>query len=358
MRRGGAAGAADGFDSSMTDLRRRQRRIAALTLLCVLGAAPRSTRAQGDSVPPAPAPGRLVDMGGWRLHLHCTGERDARQPTVILEAGAGDFSVDWSLVQPEVARFARVCSYDRAGLGWSDLGPRPRTLRQVVWELHTLLEKGGERPPFVFVGHSYGGIIARQYAFTYPREIVGLVLEETGHERGVQVFRDGKMVRLVETATGAPVPEVKTTGPLHVSDIPPSIRTQIEASARQMVAQSTRAGLPPDAQRMRTWSFGQVKHWASNDNPFEGEELKSLLDRWTGNEYPFGDLPVVVLSRGRTDSNDAEAEREHERNQRELLRLSRRARQVVARRSGHEIMLDEPELEVAAIRDVLAATRR
>src|SRR5687768_14490876 len=85
--------------------------------------------------PPLPPPGRLIDLGGWRVHLHCTGEVRPSQPTVTLEAGSGDFSVDWSLVQPDVARFARVCSYDRAGAGWSGLGPRPRTMRQVVWEL-------------------------------------------------------------------------------------------------------------------------------------------------------------------------------------------------------------------------------
>src|SRR5262245_18917875 len=121
--------------------------------------------------PPISAPGQLVDLGGWRLHLNCTGQVTASQPAVILEAGAGGFSVDWSLVQPEVARFARVCSYDRAGLGWSDLGPHPRTLRQVVWELHTLLEKAGVRPPYVFVGQSLGGILARLYALTYPSEV-------------------------------------------------------------------------------------------------------------------------------------------------------------------------------------------
>lgn len=311
--------------------------------------------AQGDTVPPFPPPGRMIDLGGWRVHLDCTGERRATQPTVILEAGAGGFSVDWSLVQPRVARFARVCSYDRSGLGWSELGPRPRTERQVVWELHTLLERAGERPPYVFVGHSWGGILARQYAFTYPKEIVGLVLEESGHERGVQVLRDGKMVRLVETATGAAVPEPKTAGPLHVSDIPEPIRQQIEASARQMAKQSTRAGLPPGAQRMRTWAFGQVKHWATNDNPFEGEELKTLLDRWTGAPHPFGDMPIVVISRGIPEAGDAEVEREHERNQTELLRLSTRTRQIIARKSRHEVMLDEPEIDVAAIREVLAA---
>ena len=320
-------------------------------VVCTLLVA-RDTAAQEDSVPPLPAPGRLIDLGGWRVHLKCTGARVAAQPLVVLEAGAGGFSVDWSLVQPEVARFARVCSYDRAGLGWSELGPRPRTQRQIVWELHTLLAKAAEAPPYLFVGHSYGGILARAFTFTYPSDVVGLVLEESGHERGVQVLRDGKMVRLVETATGQPVPEPKRSDPLHVSDIPARIRTQIEQSARQMQAQAARTGLPPDAQRMRIWSFGQVKHWAANDNPFEGEELASLLARWTGTPYPFGDRPVIVLSRGRP-GEDSTVEQEHVRNQAELLRLSRRSQQVVARRSGHEVSLDEPELVVSAIRDAL-----
>jgi len=333
----------------------RRATIRALTA-CLLVLLTRESAAQGDSLPPIPAPGRLVDLGGWRVHLHCTGTRAAGQPVVVLEAGAGGFSVDWSLVQPEVARFARVCSYDRAGLGWSELGPRPRTQRQVVWELHALLGKASERPPYLLVGHSWGGILARAFTFTYPSEVVGLVLEESGHERGVQVLRDGKMVRLVETTTGQPVPEPKSSGPLRLGDIPPSIRAQIEQSARQMQAQAARAGLPPDAQRMRIWAFGQVKHWATNDNPFEGEELASLLARWTGTPYPFGDRPVVVLSRGRPGA-DTTVEQEHVRHQAELLRLSRRSRQVVARRSGHEVSLDEPELVVAAIREALVAVR-
>src|SRR3989442_14962234 len=85
----------------------------AVLIAVIVGAQTASTS------PPLPAPGRLVDLGGWRVHLNCTGQVRASQPTVILEAGAGGFSVDWSLVQPEVASFARVCSYDRAGLGWS-----------------------------------------------------------------------------------------------------------------------------------------------------------------------------------------------------------------------------------------------
>src|SRR5215831_16413900 len=125
-----------------------------------------AARAQNAAAPPFPAPGRLIDVGGWWLHLNCSGQAKPSRATVILEAGAGDFSVDWSLVQPLVAPFARACSYDRAGAGWSDLGPRPRTMRQQVWELHALLEHAGEKPPFVLVGHSYGGWLARLSAET------------------------------------------------------------------------------------------------------------------------------------------------------------------------------------------------
>ena len=136
--------------------------------------APAAARAQADGAP-AP-PGRLVDVGGWRLHLHCTGESRPSHPTVILEAGIGDFSIEWSLVQPKIAAFARVCSYDRADEGWSDYGPHPRTMHQIVYELHTLLEKADVKPPYVLVGHSYGGRLVRLYQSLHPSDVTGLVL--------------------------------------------------------------------------------------------------------------------------------------------------------------------------------------
>src|SRR5688572_29584708 len=136
----------------------KSRRLSSIALAIVISVSSvRVVSAQTDASPPFPPPGRLIDVGGWRLHLYCTGETVASQPTVILEAGLGDFSVEWSLVQPRVATFARVCSYDRAGHGWSDVGPNPRTFRQIVYELQTLLEKGDVRPPYLLVGHSYGG---------------------------------------------------------------------------------------------------------------------------------------------------------------------------------------------------------
>src|SRR5574341_1525543 len=111
-----------------------------------------------------PPTGKLVDVGGWRLHLDCSGKNKKNSPTVVLESGSGDFSFDWSLVQPGVARFTRVCSYDRAGSAWSELGPRPRTMRQVVYELHTALKKAGIKGPYVLAGQSIGGLLVRTFA--------------------------------------------------------------------------------------------------------------------------------------------------------------------------------------------------
>src|SRR5215467_3587743 len=110
-------------------------------------------------------PGKLVDVGDHRLHIYCTGRGG---PAVVLEAGAGDFSLDWSLLQPKVARFTRVCSYDRAGSAWSDPGPTPRTMRQIATELHTGLHRAGIKGPYVLVGQSLGGLIVRVYADLFP----------------------------------------------------------------------------------------------------------------------------------------------------------------------------------------------
>lgn len=218
-------------------------------------------QAQNESAPPLPPPGKLVDVGGWRLHLHCTGEARAGQPTVILEPGIGDFSVEWSLVQPGVAKFARVCSYDRAGNGWSDWGPHPRTYRQIVYELHTLLDKAGVK-------------------------------------------------------------------------------------------------LPPEAQRMRVWARGQLGHIAAGVNPFEMEELAALRAEQAKSEYPFGDKPLIVLTRGIPEEPGPEGkvlEEERRRNHAAVAKRSRQGKLIVATRSGHHIQMDEPELVIQSIRDVANA---
>lgn len=320
--------------------------------------------AQGSpDAPPVPRPGHLVDVGGWRLHLNCTGEAHPERPTVILEAGLGDFSVEWSLVQPGVARFARVCSYDRAGDGWSELGPHPRTFRQIVYELHTLLERGGEQPPYVLVGHSYGGWLVRLYQATYPSEVVGMVLVEAGANDPWRMLPDGRLVRSADLATGRPIPPVRTSDPLRISDIPQPALAQMRAGltdASRRANDPPRDRLPLDAQRMRTWALGRVGHVAAAVNPFEHEELAALRAERARTEHPLGDLPLVVITRGMAEEkgpDGAALEEEHRKDHATLAELSRRGKLMVAARSGHHIQLEEPDLIVSAIREVVVAAR-
>ena len=122
-----------------------------------------------------PPPGQLVDVGGYRLHINCTG---SGSPTVVIVAGAGDWSTTWGVVQPEVAKATRVCTYDRPGLGWSEAGTLPGNAAQSAKELHTLLQNAKIPGPYVMVGHSLGGLIVRVFAHDYASEVLAVVLVE------------------------------------------------------------------------------------------------------------------------------------------------------------------------------------
>src|SRR6476660_6944784 len=128
--------------------------------------------AYSGSVRVAP-PGKLVDVGGFSLHIHCAGEGS---PSIVLDAALGASSVSWCLVQPELAKLSRVCTYDRAGFGWSDGGPMLRTAGRIADELRTLLDRAGVPPPFLPVGHSFGGLVALIFAHRFRSEMVGMVL--------------------------------------------------------------------------------------------------------------------------------------------------------------------------------------
>ena len=309
---------------------------------------------------PYPPPGRLVDIGGWQLHLNCTGTARPGQPTVVLEAGLGDFSVDWSLVQPDVAKFARVCSYDRAGTGWSDLGPMPRSMQQIVYELHALMQKGGFALPYILVGHAYGGMLVRLYQTTYAGDVSGMVLVDASPANPVRYVGGGAM-QLNAQARGEPVPPVKTSGPLRTSALSEDVRIQLEATARltaQHANDPPRDNLPAEAQRVRTWALGQWKHYVAyrpGALELEAEELSLMQKALAANPQPLGDKPLVVLTAGLSQFGDTEPSLDKERlaAQAAMTQLSRSSRQVIAKNSGHHIHLEEPELVVQAIRDVL-----
>ena len=147
-----------------------------LLVLAIAGVIYQSAATESDQRK-YPAPGELVNVGGYKMHIYCMGEGS---PTIILDHVGGGSSMDWALIQPKLAEQTRVCAYDRAGFGWSDYNPAPRTLEQQVNELHGLLEGANEKGPYIFVGHSYGARVGRVFAARYPEAVVGMVLIDAG----------------------------------------------------------------------------------------------------------------------------------------------------------------------------------
>ncbi len=299
--------------------------IALLPLAAALLLSNGAGRAQQPTPAPA-APGKLIDIGGRRLHLYCIGQGE---PTVILEAGLGAYSVDWGLVQPKVGAFTRVCSYDRAGYAWSDKGPEPRGLHTSVSELHLLLEAAGVKPPFVVVGQSWGGRIVRLFAYTYPRDVLGMVLIDTYSE-------DSAKVSATELA---------------------SLSTKEEADGDPSV------NLPTDFQTAHNWAKRKGRQQDISD-PDEPEA--AIASTTAKNKTPLAGRPLVVISAGRlswgaedraTGKSYENELRSHVQSEAFLATLSRNSRFLIARQSFHLVHLDEPALVIDAICDVVTATR-
>jgi pimeloyl-ACP methyl ester carboxylesterase len=313
-----------------------------------------------DQSQTVPAPlGKLVDIGGRRLHLIIVG---AGTPPVIFEAGSGGFALDWSLVLPQVAAFTQVCAYDRAGHAWSEPGPTPRTAKQIAFELRMALRHGGVPGPYVLVGHSFGGFLVRAFAAEYAADVAGMVLVDVVHEDARVPMRDGP-TRIRETASGrvasAPQLEVSAERP------PPNFPPELHDYTPPLELTPPFDRLSPELQALRLWADAQPAHLAAwfAEMDWSPEDVARLYTTRDIDTCPLADRPLVVVSREQGGYRDAatvsatELEAERIRQQRDLLRLSRNSRQIIAAGSGHLVQLEMPDLVVRAIRDVVRVAR-
>ena len=295
-----------------------------------------------------PPRGELIDVGGFRLHLLCAGEG----PAVVLEAAMWEPALTWSLVQPAVAEFARACAYDRAGLGWSEPSPRPRTGRAMVKELRAVLAVGRVSAPYVLVAHSSSGILARLFAHRYPDEVAGMVLVDSAHEEQFDRF---------------PEPVRNAQGPMQDQQraMLLGLRGMIEAGTVDPAVIPVPPQLPPgDAHRLRalTATTKAVDAMLAELDTIEAVHSEAREAEIT----TLGDIPLVVVTHGVSPpqfppdlgvtEEDMRLYEETWRGlQEELAALSSRGRVVVAEGAGHMIHHDRPDIVLQAIRDVLAA---
>jgi len=313
-----------------------------VVLILVIGTVIAGAIAKANLAKQYPAPGQLVDVGGYKQHINCVGEGS---PTVILEAGLGDFSLLWAYVQPEVARFTRVCSYDRAGYGWSEASPYPRTANMMVEELHTLLVNANVQGPYVLVGHSLGGVLMRVYTHNYPDEVVGIVLVDSAH--GEQFIRYPESV-------------LKAS-----QDMAGQFRMFASLSSTGVLALAPQnipnRGLPDDVLAQYRAILATTRYFETHLaelDALEGSYDEVLATHITS----FENTPLIVLSRGHSDAtpllSDADNQQLWEiwqQVQSELAGLSSDAKQIIAEQSGHHIQLDQPDLVVDAIREMVDA---
>ena len=243
--------------------------VVALLVLAVLGAIYQAiaTELAERAYPP---PGEMVDVGGYSLHINCVGQGS---PTVVLDAGSGGFSAQWVRVQREVSDTTRVCAYDRAGMGWSEMGPDPRDAKQISSELHTLLKGANIEGPYVLVGHSFGGLYVRTYAARYPDEVAGVVLVDSSSPKQVshqpvtrdsnepqkQIFAVVPRLARLGVSLAARLGVVRLLSKLAPAspDLPPQQRAQIDAltpSTRQVTTYALELLAP--TQTLRLGSLG------------------------------------------------------------------------------------------------------
>jgi CubicO group peptidase (beta-lactamase class C family)/surfactin synthase thioesterase subunit len=249
--------------------------IASIAALVVVGAAFQAIATQIDRRN-YPAPGEMVDVGGYSLHLFCVGENNGGRPTVILESSLGGTSSVWAWIQPEIAKSTRVCAYDRAGMGWSEPSPEPRDAQIIAKDLHTLLQNANIPGPYVLVGWSFGGLYMRAYASEYPDEVAGLALLDSSSP---------------EQCTSTPGGQAQCAAQARMYSIAPVLVRM--GVMRVMGLFQPASGLPALQSGAIRASFSATKDMDAQSAEFlasPGEDVQNL------NANSFGDIPLLVLT--------------------------------------------------------------
>jgi pimeloyl-ACP methyl ester carboxylesterase len=295
---------------------------------------------EGESIDLAlyPAPGQLVDVGTFRLHLYCTGQGS---PTVVVEAGGGAYSIEWERVQTEVSRERQICTYDHAGFGWSDVDRQPPTRQRRAETLKAALDRAHISGPYVLVGHSLGGLYAREFALRFPDTVAGMVLVDSSHENQLSRFpaalRDQQASAIQQAARSLN-------------------RCSIEARfglvrAMGWMKQRAPAAAPPDVQAKVVASMNRTDYCKA----YLDEMLTARADTdQSTSPHSLGDLPLVVLTAGNRGTPE-DVNRLFLALHEELTALSSRGEHRVIEGAGHYIHIDRPEAVVEAIRHVAVA---
>jgi pimeloyl-ACP methyl ester carboxylesterase len=330
-------------------LRRVVRIILALVVLLAASAFIYENISESRDTQQNPMPGRLLKASGSTMHIDCMGQASTGQgsmgegsmgqgsPTVILESGLGDSYISWRKVQPEIAKFARVCSYDRAGLGFSDSSSRPRTSSVIAEELHALLQAAAIAPPYILVGHSMGGYDVRLYASLYRSEVAGMVLVDASHPD--QENRFPPELKNMEGSWQREAMFVEYTMPFGL----PRLMGLCDPDPRVRAAECNFHSARESLAEMKLFSESAKQAGATGSL---GDMPLAVLSH--DPDKPSSELPADLAKQ----TNDA-----WEKMQEELAHLSTRGTQTVAKNSAHYIQLDRPELVIEAIRSVADQSR-
>jgi pimeloyl-ACP methyl ester carboxylesterase len=303
-----------------------------------------------------PPPGKLIDLGTHRLHLWDVGPPNlSGSPTIVLEAGLMSTVLSWNEVRDELVKSYRVVSYDRAGLGWSDAGPNPRTIDRLVDELHVLLDRAAIAPPYVLVGHSFGGLIVPLFAARYPMKTLGIVLvdpvapaewnppSEQDRKRvevGSRVCRRAGLLARIGVIRF--IAFLLTSGARKVADYLVRLISRGTPAGSGNVSSPLFWNLPANERAMTGIFWVQEKFCTTIASQLENLPRAAARVSELGN---FSDKPVAILSASSIPSNRLE----------EHIAMARRlpnGRHVLAEKSSHWIMQDQPELVIAAIEQI------